>query len=54
MTFLKSVETCFFKYVDFKTLKRESLRGSIKGTSIRPRLSVYRSNQNIYAQTNGA
>ena len=34
----------------YKKLKRESLRGSIKGTSIRPRLSVYRSNQNIYAQ----
>jgi len=34
----------------FKKLKRESLRGSIKGTSERPRLSVYRSNENIYAQ----
>lgn len=34
----------------YKKLKRESLRGSIKGTSMRPRLSVYRSNQNIYAQ----
>lgn len=34
----------------YKKLKREGLRGSIKGTSIRPRLSVYRSNQNIYAQ----
>ena len=30
--------------------KRESLRGSIKGTSERPRLSVFRSNQHIYAQ----
>jgi large subunit ribosomal protein L18 len=34
----------------FKKLKRESLRGIIKGTSKRPRLSVYRSNENIYAQ----
>jgi len=34
----------------YKKLKRESLRGSLKGTSERPRLSVYRSNENIYAQ----
>lgn len=34
----------------FKRLKRDSLRGSIKGTEDRPRLSVYRSNENIYAQ----
>merc|ERR1739845_250330 len=34
----------------YKHLKRKSLRGSIKGTHIRPRLSVYRSNENIYAQ----
>jgi len=34
----------------FKRLKRESLRGLIKGTQERPRLSVYRSNENIYAQ----
>ena len=34
----------------YKRLKRESLRGRIKGTSERPRLSVYRSNENIYAQ----
>ena len=34
----------------FKRLKRESLRGSIKGTEDRPRLSIYRSNENIYAQ----
>ena len=34
----------------FKQLKRESLRGLVKGTSERPRLSVYRSNENIYAQ----
>lgn len=34
----------------YKRLKRESVRGSIKGTTIRPRLSVFRSNENIYAQ----
>jgi len=34
----------------FKRLKRESLRGLIKGTNDRPRLSVYRSNEHIYAQ----
>ena len=34
----------------YKKLKRESLRGSVKGTLERPRLSVYRSNENIYAQ----
>jgi large subunit ribosomal protein L18 len=34
----------------FKRLKRESLRGLVKGTQNRPRLSVYRSNENIYAQ----
>ena len=34
----------------YKKLKREALRGQIKGTSERPRLSVYRSNENIYAQ----
>ena len=34
----------------YKRLKREGLRGSIKGTLKRPRLSVYRSNENIYAQ----
>lgn len=34
----------------YKKLKRESLRGIVKGTSERPRLSVYRSNENIYAQ----
>ena len=31
----------------FKRLKRESLRGLVKGTQERPRLSVYRSNENI-------
>lgn len=34
----------------YKKLKREILRGRIKGTQERPRLSVYRSNENIYAQ----
>jgi large subunit ribosomal protein L18 len=34
----------------YKKLKREALRGRMKGTSERPRLSVYRSNENIYAQ----
>ena len=34
----------------YKKLKREALRGKIKGTLDRPRLSVYRSNENIYAQ----
>ena len=34
----------------YKKLKREALRGRIKGTLNRPRLSVYRSNENIYAQ----
>jgi large subunit ribosomal protein L18 len=45
------------KPTQYKKLKRESLRGQIKGTSQKPRLSVYRSNENIYAQiiddTNG-
>merc|ERR1712127_234786 len=31
-------------------LKRQALRGTVKGTQDRPRLSVYRSNENIYAQ----
>ena len=34
----------------YKKLKREALRGRIKGTLERPRLSVYRSNENLYAQ----
>lgn len=34
----------------YKKLKREGLRGKIKGTCERPRLSVYRSNEHIYAQ----
>ena len=31
-------------------MKRDSIRGHLKGTIARPRLSVYRSNENIYAQ----
>lgn len=38
------------KPTKYKKLKRDSLRGRIKGTMERPRLSVYRSNENIYAQ----
>lgn len=34
----------------YKKLKREALRGTVKGTMERPRLSVYRSNEHIYAQ----
>ena len=34
----------------YKLLKRDKLRGKIKGNSYRPRLSVYRSNRHIYAQ----
>nr|YP_010516851.1 ribosomal protein L18 [Haslea pseudostrearia]UXN44633.1 ribosomal protein L18 [Haslea pseudostrearia] len=34
----------------YKKLKRETLRRRIKGTLDRPRLSVYRSNEHIYAQ----
>ena len=34
----------------YKRLKRDTVRGRIKGTDERPRLSVYRSNENIYAQ----
>jgi large subunit ribosomal protein L18 len=34
----------------YHKLKREALRGSVKGTLERPRLSIYRSNENIYAQ----
>ena len=34
----------------YKKLKREALRGTIKGTFNQPRLSVYRSNKHIYAQ----
>lgn len=34
----------------YKRLKREAVRGRIKGTLERPRLSVFRSNENIYAQ----
>jgi large subunit ribosomal protein L18 len=38
------------KFNRYKKLKRDSLRGSVKGTAERPRLSVYRSNENVYAQ----
>lgn len=34
----------------YKKLKRQALSGTIKGTIERPRLSVYRSNEHIYAQ----
>jgi len=34
----------------YKKLKRESIRGLIKGTVELPRLLVFRSNENIYAQ----
>lgn len=34
----------------YKRLKRETIRGRVKGTLERPRLSVFRSNENIYAQ----
>lgn len=39
-----------FKPTKYSRWKRASLRGQIKGTIQRPRLSVYRSNTNIYAQ----
>jgi large subunit ribosomal protein L18 len=34
----------------YRKLKREAIRGKVKGTSERPRLSIYRSNENIYVQ----
>ena len=34
----------------YKKVKRETLRGTVQGTMERPRLSVYRSNEHIYAQ----
>jgi large subunit ribosomal protein L18 len=34
----------------YKKLRREALRGTVTGTLERPRLSVYRSNDHIYAQ----
>ena len=34
----------------FKRTKRNTLRGLLKGNKQKPRLSVYRSHQNIYAQ----
>lgn len=38
------------KPTKYKIFKRNTLRGHIKGTPKRPRLSIYRSNENIYAQ----
>ena len=38
------------KPTKYKRMKRENRRGNVKGTFDRPRLSVYRSNNNIYAQ----
>lgn len=38
------------KPTQYKKLKRASRRGQTKGTLERPRLSVYRSHENIYAQ----
>lgn len=38
------------KPIKYKQLKRNVIRGSIKGTLERPRLSVFRSNENMYAQ----
>jgi large subunit ribosomal protein L18 len=38
------------KPTKYKKLKREALKGRVKGTIERPRLSIYRSNENIYAQ----
>ena len=38
------------KFDKFKRLKRETLKGHIKGNYERPRLSVFRSNQNLYVQ----
>jgi len=38
------------KPTNYKKLKRQALRGNIKGTLNRPRLSIYRSHEHIYAQ----
>jgi len=38
------------KLLKKKLQKRNNLRGSVKGTLDQPRLSVFRSNQHIYAQ----
>lgn len=38
------------KLLKKKLQKRNNLRGSVKGTIDQPRLSVFRSNQHIYAQ----
>lgn len=36
--------------IDPRKLKHRRLRAKIKGTAVRPRLSVFKSNQHIYAQ----
>ncbi|GAB5521981.1 MAG: 50S ribosomal protein L18 [Rhodothermales bacterium] len=38
------------KQLQRRTRIKRSIRGKISGTAQRPRLSVYRSNKNIYAQ----
>jgi len=38
------------KYKDLRDKRRARIRGKIKGTGERPRLSVFRSGQHIYAQ----
>lgn len=38
------------KPTQYNKLKRQKLRGLIKGNLDRPRLSIFRSNHNIYAQ----
>ena len=35
---------------DKRIVRRRRLRAKISGTAVRPRLSIYRSNNNIYAQ----
>lgn len=44
------IKTKNLKPDKYRRLKRESLRGCVKGTSKRPRLSVYRSNSHMYVQ----
>lgn len=34
----------------YKNVKRNAIRGTVKGTKERPRLCVYKSNEHIYAQ----
>ena len=38
------------KFDKFKRLKRETIKGHMNGNYDRPRLSVFRSNQNLYVQ----